>query len=102
MAATACHVRDVAALAFPGLLGQGRHHGQPRVPLGRGRRCWACRCATGLAWPARRPGRLPGLPAARPRAGASNLSVRVAAWDTAGNRIEQEIIRAWPLPPEPS
>lgn len=31
--------------------------------------------------------------------GASHLSVRVAAWDAAGNRIDQEIIRAWALPP---
>src|SRR5690606_19341663 len=36
----------------------------------------------------------------RDPAGTSGfLSLRVEAWDTDGNRTEQEIIRAWALPP---
>lgn len=38
---------------------------------------------------------LPGRPAS---GGADAVSVRVEAWDAAGNRIEQEVLRAWHLP----
>lgn len=39
--------------------------------------------------------RLPG----RPATGAGDaVSVRVEAWDTAGNRVDQEVLRAWHLP----
>ncbi|HEY8471048.1 MAG TPA: S8 family serine peptidase [Natronosporangium sp.] len=37
------------------------------------------------------------LPFRGPIGGSGYASVRVEAWDTAGNRIEQEVIRAWPL-----
>ena len=37
------------------------------------------------------------LPAAARQSGG-DVSVRVEAWDAAGNRVEQEVIRAWHLP----
>lgn len=78
-----------------------RHHADG--PAVAGARLWTS-FDDGQSWQ-RRPGHDRGegrfefyLPARPPDGGSGHVSVRLEAWDVDGNRIEQEITRAWWFP----